>query len=195
MVPLLEQQWVASWHAGSATLLREAIARIDALYRDKKRNEATIDFAGLGEDTIRLPERDPGLRERTASKFDQILMDELQDTNGLQWKLITLVRRNFFAVGDINQSIYGFRYAEPAVFRDYRDALIESGWQVDDLRENHRSFSEILDAVSRVLAEQSGIEPRPLIASRGASSGHGAPVEVVGGPERRSNGVRSSANR
>ena len=171
IVRLLEQQWVAAWHAKPAALLRDAIARVDALYREAKRREAAIDFAGLEEETTRLLEGDPELRERTASRFDQILMDELQDTNALQWKLVTLIRRSLFAVGDINQSIYGFRHAEPAVFSKYRDSLIEAGACVDDLRQNHRSFREILDTVSRVLDGQKGIEPRPLIASRVSSDG------------------------
>jgi ATP-dependent helicase/nuclease subunit A len=188
VVPLLKQQWVASWHADSATLLRESIARIDRIYREKKRDEAAIDFAGLEEETIRLLEIDSELRMRTAARFDEILMDELQDTNGLQWRLINLIRRDstrggFFAVGDINQSIYGFRYAEPAVFARYRDSLIEAGAHVDDLRENHRSFAEILDAVSRMLDGQKGIESRPLIASRGSSTGPAVELLVSRGDE------------
>jgi ATP-dependent exoDNAse (exonuclease V) beta subunit len=180
VVRLLQQQWVAIWHAGSARLLREAISRIDALYREAKRREAAIDFAGLEEETIRLLESDTDLRQRTASRFDQILMDELQDTNALQWRLVGLIRRTLFAVGDINQSIYGFRHAEPAVFAKYRDSLMEAGARVDDLRENHRSLPEILGAVSRALDGQKGIEPRPLIASR--SDGNFAPaVELLVG--------------
>jgi ATP-dependent helicase/nuclease subunit A len=180
--PLLQEQWVASWYAGPAALLRGAISRIDKLYREAKRRDAAIDFAGLEEETIRLLESDPDLRERTASKFDQILMDELQDTNALQWRLMALIRGSFFAVGDINQSIYGFRHAEPAVFGKYRESLMEAGACIDDLRENHRSFSEILEVVSRVLDGQKGIEPRPLIASRNAAGGGVGPaVELLVG--------------
>jgi ATP-dependent helicase/nuclease subunit A len=106
----------------------------------------------------------------------------LQDTNALQWRLVALIRRSFFAVGDINQSIYGFRHAEPAVFGKYRGSLVEAGARIDDLRENHRSFSEILEVVSRVLDGQKGIEPRALIASRGASGGGVVPaVELLVG--------------
>ena len=52
-------------------------------------------------------------------------MDELQDTNPLQWKLMGLIRRadSFFAVGDVNQSIFGFRYADPELFAQYRRGL------------------------------------------------------------------------
>ena len=70
-------------------------------------------------------------------------MDELQDTNRLQWRLVNLVRSNqaarFFAVGDINQSIYGFRHADRTVFEEYRSELREAGLHIDELDENYRS--------------------------------------------------------
>jgi ATP-dependent helicase/nuclease subunit A len=171
IVPMLERQWVAQWHSGSASIVRDAIARIRELIRQKKREESAIDFAGLEEETIRLLENNPDLRERTARRFDEILMDELQDTNPLQWRLMELIRRRFFAVGDINQSIYGFRYAEPAVFAGYRTRLMESGGLIDELLENRRSVPAILDAVSRVLDGQPGIEPRELIPTRADEAG------------------------
>ncbi len=171
IVPMLERQWVAQWHAASASIVRDAISRIGEITRRKKREESAIDFAGLEEETIRLLENNPELRERTANRFDEILMDELQDTNPLQWRLIELIRRHFFAVGDINQSIYGFRYAEPAVFAGYRARLIDSGGVIDELRENRRSVPGILGAVSQVLDGQPGIEPRELIATRGDDPG------------------------
>ncbi len=189
IVPRLKQQWIARWYAGEAALLREAIGRIDATYREKKRREAALDFADLEAEAIRLLEENAEVRERTASRFDQILMDELQDTNRLQWRLVRHLcgvtepvaaershdfdpsgvpptRHGFFGVGDLNQSIFGFRHAEAAVFAEYRERLIATGARIDDLRENHRSVDEILKAVSVVLDGQPGIETRPLIASR-----------------------------
>ena len=55
------------------------------------------------------------------AQFDHILMDEFQDTNGQQARLMQLVRSrdNFYAVGDINQSIFGLRHAEPEGFARY----------------------------------------------------------------------------
>ena len=59
------------------------------------------------------------------SGFDHILMDELQDTNPLQWKLMGLIRRPdaFFAVGDINQSIFGFRSCRAGIVRSLSRGL------------------------------------------------------------------------
>jgi ATP-dependent exoDNAse (exonuclease V) beta subunit len=165
--PRLYQQWIGEWFADQRGMLRSALSNIAALYRAKKWDVGNLDFADLEEESIGLLESDAELCRDLASRFDEVLIDELQDTNRLQWRLIDLIRRRLFAVGDINQSIYGFRHAEPAVFAEYRDALVATGARVDDLRENHRSFQEILDAVWAVLDGQAGIEPRELIAARG----------------------------
>ena len=187
ILPRLEMYFLERWNAGLLDLLRTAVSCIDTLYRQKKRSSAALDFSDLEEDAIRLLESDHAVREETAGRFDQILMDELQDTNRLQWRLINLIRRGFFAVGDVNQSIYGFRHAEPAVFDEYRRELEAAGATIDDLRENHRSRAEILDAVSRMLNSQPGIEPRPLIAVREFDPQQGPFVErLVGRGEQAS---------
>ena len=103
-------------------------------------------------------------RLEVSGRFEHVLMDELQDTNRLQWRLVNLLRTSFFGVGDINQSIYGFRYADPEVFAEYRDELRSSGAEIDELKENHRSRAEILATVSAMLDGQPGIEARPLEA-------------------------------
>ena len=91
----------------------------------------------------------------------------------MQARLLNLLRarENFYAVGDINQSIYGFRYADPEVFAEYRNELRSSGAEIDELKENHRSRAEILATVSAMLDGQPGIEPRPLEAQEGGWRG------------------------
>jgi ATP-dependent helicase/nuclease subunit A len=167
ILPALRAQWIETWNGDLLDLLRDAVIRIDLAYARKKREISALDFADLEQDAIRLLETNYFIREETRARFDQILMDELQDTNRLQWRLLNLIRTpdSFFAVGDINQSIYGFRHADPDVFQEYRRRLESAGATIDDLRENHRSRQPILDAVSRVLNGQPGIEPRPLIAA------------------------------
>jgi len=185
ILPALLAQWIEIWNAGLTDLLREAVARLDRGYRKKKRDRSALDFADLEEEAIRLLESNYQIQEATRARFDQILMDELQDTNRLQWRLVNLIRTPdaFFAVGDINQSIYGFRHADPAVFEEYRDGLQASGGTIDDLRENHRSRQQILDAVSQVLDGQPGIEPRPLIAAKIFPPAVGPFVERLVGDE------------
>ncbi len=160
---LLEQR-----NAPLAPLLHEALIAIDSVYRAAKRARGAVDFGDLEEGAIRLLETEPAIATATRERFDQILMDELQDTNPLQWRLVNLLRRpaRFFAVGDVNQSIYGFRHAEPDVFEGYEQSLRVRGLHVEDLRENHRSRAEILAAVDSVLLKAPGIRARTLQAAR-----------------------------
>ena len=142
------------------------VPRFDGLYRERKRHLSALDYDDLEESAVRLLEDRPDVRRRLQNQFDQVLMDEFQDTNGQQAKLLNLLRPpdRFYAVGDINQSIYGFRHAEPRVFREYRDAVEQAGKRLVQLVENFRSRPEILRAVDAVAAGAEGIETRPLIA-------------------------------
>jgi superfamily I DNA/RNA helicase len=180
ILPALTSQRLGERYADLHDLLRAAIARIEATYRAKKRQESAVDFADLEEFTVGLLESDDALRGDLSGRFDQVLMDELQDTNRLQWRLLNLLRTNFFGVGDINQSIYGFRYADPEVFAEYRDELRSSGAAIDELKENHRSRAEILATVSAMLDGQPGIEARHLEAHAKFEPVPGAVERLVG---------------
>jgi ATP-dependent helicase/nuclease subunit A len=184
VVPQLEAQWVQAWYAGLPELLRLAIERIGVEYDEAKRREAATDFADLEEKLIELLESDDAVRARVQGQFDHVLMDELQDTNRLQWRLVSLVRGTkpvFFAVGDINQSIYAFRHADRTVFAEYREAVREAGGVVDELDENYRSRGEILGAVAAALDGQPGIEPRSLVARGDFEPAQGPVVERLVG--------------
>ena len=118
-------------------------------------------------------------------------MDELQDTNRMQWRLMELLRRpeGFFAVGDINQSIYGFRHADRTVFEEYRAELRTQGNKtgghaIDELKENYRSRREILEAVETALKDADGVEQRELVAKREAEVMEGPVVGLTGEGER-----------
>jgi ATP-dependent helicase/nuclease subunit A len=146
--------------APARRLLVEAFHAAATLYQQKKRARAALDFSDLETECIRLLESSAATRRRVQAEFAAVLMDELQDTNPQQWKLIDLIRpaQTFFAVGDINQSIFGFRHAEPRVFADYRDKLLRANKEVDYLRGNNRSRQEILRAVEQMADGVSGIE-------------------------------------
>ena len=107
----------------------------------------------------------PGLR------FEHVLIDEFQDTNPLQVRLVERLleahgehRPVRFVVGDINQSIYGFRHADQNVFRTYREGIEERGGEVVRLSENFRSRPEILALVRTLLpgGRDSGVEQHSL---------------------------------
>ncbi|HYI96210.1 MAG TPA: UvrD-helicase domain-containing protein, partial [Bryobacteraceae bacterium] len=121
----LRAHMLIEYYADERELIVQSLGQIDVTYRIRKRQQSALDFDDLEEFAIRLLESEHELRQRVQSGFDHILMDELQDTNPLQWKLLRLIRRPdaFFAVGDINQSIFGFRHAEPELFAAYRAEL------------------------------------------------------------------------
>jgi ATP-dependent exoDNAse (exonuclease V) beta subunit len=166
LLPQLEYALIGEYYAAERTTILELFARFDGLYRERKRQLGALDYDDLEESAVRLLEDHPDVRRRLQNQFDQVLMDEFQDTNGQQARLLQLLRPpdRFYAVGDINQSIYGFRHAEPRVFREYRDAVEQAGKRLVQLVENFRSRPEILRAVDAVSAGAEGIETRPLIA-------------------------------
>ncbi|RPI20011.1 MAG: hypothetical protein EHM65_00575, partial [Acidobacteriales bacterium] len=179
-LPLVESAVVEEFHAPLKGFLLDALELTDELFRRRKQDLGALDFSDLEERAIDLLRTNPVVLASSRDNFDQILMDELQDTNPLQWMLIDLVRREgrFFAVGDINQSIFGFRYAEPDVFRGYRQQVTESGGTVDELYENYRSHPEILSAVEAVTVHAAGVESHKFIACRKFVSKSQVPVEV-----------------
>jgi ATP-dependent exoDNAse (exonuclease V) beta subunit len=164
----LKYSLITAHYAPQRELLFDLLRRFEREYRARKLQARALDFADLEEFAVRLLEENPEARARIQGQFDHILMDELQDTNGQQAKLLALLRSpgNFYAVGDINQSIFGFRHAEPDVFKGYRDAVKSGGGRLVELAGNFRSRAEILRAVETIMAGAAGIEPRSLTAER-----------------------------
>lgn len=181
LLPEAQRGLLTEYYASERLLLVRLLGRFDALYRDSKQRTGALDYADLEEFAVRLLDRNPEVRARIQGQFDQVLMDEFQDTNGQQARLLELVRPpdRFYAVGDINQSIYGFRHAEPAVFRQYRDQVGATGRRLVDLRDNFRSRADILHAVGTVLDGVAGIEPRALVALQEFSEKEEPSVEVL----------------
>lgn len=161
---------------------RQALLEFDEEYQRRKRARAALDFGDLEEKARELLKGDAAVRQATQERYAAILMDELQDTNPVQWAIVDLVRREgrFFAVGDINQSIYGFRYAAPEQFSAYERGVAEKGGEVDRLEANYRSREEILAAVSGITVEQAcpGVERHRLTAGREYPPGRAPFVEV-----------------
>jgi ATP-dependent helicase/nuclease subunit A len=180
-LPELEYSLITQYYAAERATLFEILARFDRLYRERKLQLGGLDYDDLEEYAVRLLRDHAEVRRHVHAQFDRVLMDEFQDTNGQQAKLLELLRRpdGFYAVGDINQSIYGFRHAEPEVFRAYRDQVSRDGKRVIELLENFRSRPEILRAVDAVLRGAPGIEPRPLVAGSKFADKREPSVEAV----------------
>jgi ATP-dependent helicase/nuclease subunit A len=181
LLPKLERATITAYYAGVRGTILELFTRFDDSYRARKRQLGGLDYDDLEEYTVRLLEGHTDVQRRLQNQFERVLMDEYQDTNGRQSRLLELIRTpdRFYAVGDINQSIYGFRHAEPGVFHGYRDIVERDGKRLVQLVENFRSRPEILRAVETVANGAEGVEDRPLIPGKIFPREAEAPVEVI----------------
>ena len=159
---------ITEHYTAERSTLFEVLRRFDRSYRERKRAAGALDFSDLEEFTVRLLEDHADTRERVRAQFDHILMDEFQDTNGQQARLVKLVRsaHNFYAVGDINQSIFGFRHAEPEGFARYQEEVGQTGGRLVELTDNFRSRAQVLSAVETICNGAGGVVERPLVARR-----------------------------
>jgi len=144
----------------------DILTRFDELYNERKTTNGALDFNDLERRTIALLRANPDVQRRIRTQFRQIMLDEFQDINEQQNELIDLIRNDdvFFAVGDSNQSIYGFRHARPEIFHQYRDTVKGEGKHYAELLDNFRSRAEILSCVETLLNAEEGIDARTLTA-------------------------------
>ena len=139
-------------------LLQELLTTFGAAYAESKERESALDFEDLQLRARDLLRDDTAIRERERQRFRSVMVDEFQDTNRLQTELLDLLcagaDSDLFVVGDEFQSIYGFRHADVAVFRERRAAAPT----VLPLTRNHRSRPEVLDAVNELFGAEFGDE-------------------------------------
>ncbi len=165
-IPALIAWAVDSQTARFREMILDVLTRFEELYNERKLAAGELDFNDLERRTIDLLRNNEEVRNRTRARFRQVMLDEFQDINEQQAKLIELVRGEdvFFAVGDVNQSIYAFRHARPEIFHEYRAHIRNSGKHSSELLHNFRSRPDILRCVEGLLNGLDGIDPRELIA-------------------------------
>ena len=158
----------------------EKLREIFDAYDKQCQRDGVADFAELLLRCYELLERDVHIRQHYQSRFKYILVDEFQDTNRLQYLWLKLLagQKNsqqqncMFAVGDDDQSIYGFRGARVGNMRDFEtDFKIE---HIVKLEENYRSHSNILDAANGIISHNKNRLGKNLWTSAGA----GEPVRL-----------------
>ena len=129
-----------------------------------KERRAGLDFEDLQLLAVRLLEGETGAFYR--ERFEHLLVDEFQDTNRLQLRLIEALRgprTRLMVVGDELQSIYGFRHADLDVFRERRESIgADPGGEVLPLSGNFRSRPEVVGAVNAIGERLLGDTYRPL---------------------------------
>ena len=126
---------------------------VDA-YRKRKREENAFEFADISHYTIEILENFPQVRQEYQKRFHEVMVDEYQDTNHIQERMLELLSNghNRFMVGDIKQSIYRFRQADPQIFNEKFHSFAQDSkeGQLILLKENFRSSSEVLNATNDV---------------------------------------------
>lgn len=130
------------------------IQAFESIFQAKKKEIGVIDFGDMDHYATKILE-DEDIANILRERFKYIFIDEYQDTNNLQEYLINRFARvdNVFKVGDIKQSIYGFREAEPAIFERTRASYSSesnTNQAVIDLQKNFRSNSRTIDYVNSV---------------------------------------------
>lgn len=134
--------------------LVEIISRFDETYFRMKKERGGVDFNDLEHLTLKLLSDEETLAD-IRERYKLIFVDEYQDTNPIQEAIISKLSagNNLFMVGDVKQSIYGFRGCEPSIFVDkYCRFKSNDEGHAEELNDNFRSNSEILDFVNDVFA-------------------------------------------
>ncbi|MBQ3116470.1 MAG: UvrD-helicase domain-containing protein [Clostridia bacterium] len=119
-------------------------------YETAKREENLLDFSDLEHFALKILE-DEEITSDVKSKYKYVFVDEYQDTNGVQDKIISTVsNNNLLMVGDAKQSIYGFRGCRPELFTNKSSQMERSGQTVVRLNDNFRSARAVVNMVNRI---------------------------------------------
>lgn len=146
---------------------KEKIAQIMLAYEARKIDRRYLDYDDILNVVAQQLSTSPETCSWVASQYDHVLVDEMQDTNPLQWKLIAPLRSQvtLFCVGDDAQSIYAFRGADFRNVHSFSERVADS--IALKLEQNYRSTQEILDVSNWLLSESPINYAKHLVAARG----------------------------
>ncbi|HET7555259.1 MAG TPA: UvrD-helicase domain-containing protein, partial [Gaiellaceae bacterium] len=166
----------ASYAERVASFYDQTVAEVYDLYQRRLFASNAVDFDDLLMLTVQVLERFPEARERWQKAFRYILVDEYQDTNHAQYRLLQLLaekHRNVCAVGDPDQSIYAFRGADIRNILEFERDFGET--RTIALEQNYRSTNTILQAANHVIEHNRERKPKNLWSELG----EGEPVRVL----------------
>ncbi len=145
----------------------EKLAKVYVRYQDELKRSNALDFDDLIMLTVKLFEENPALLEKYRTIFNHVLVDEFQDTNYAQYRLLKLLaaRDNICVVGDDDQSIYKFRGADVRNILNFEEDFPRA--KVIKLEQNYRSTQNILDVSGAVIAGNQDRKAKKLWTERG----------------------------
>ena len=144
------------------------IAKVYREYEAQMKANNALDFDDLLVKTVQLLQTQPDVLESYQERFRYIMVDEYQDTNTVQFQLVSLLAgkyKNFCVVGDDDQSIYKFRGANIRNILDFEHEFPDA--KVIKLEQNYRSTGNILNAANSVIANNRGRKEKSLWTENG----------------------------
>jgi ATP-dependent DNA helicase UvrD/PcrA len=153
----------------------QTVADVYELYEQQLHRMNAMDFDDLLFRTVNVLELFPEVRARYGAAFRHVLVDEYQDTNHAQYRLLQLIageHRNLAVVGDDDQAIYGFRGSDVTNILNFRDDFPEAN--VVRLEQNYRSTQTILSVANAVISHNRGRMGKSLWTDLG----EGDPVKI-----------------
>ncbi|MDW8208000.1 MAG: UvrD-helicase domain-containing protein [Chloroherpetonaceae bacterium] len=177
--PDVESETAAHTHA-----MWQLILQVWQTYTEEKRRLCRLDSDDLQAEPVYLLEAYPEVRDRYRRKFRHLLVDEFQDTNPLQMRLIELLHAPgcnwLFVVGDAQQSIYGFRHARVTLFQQMERQFREGDRGVHvALQVNFRSRPELLRVVETIFQQAWRDASPPFLPMQCGAAFAGKPVPSV----------------
>jgi DNA helicase-2/ATP-dependent DNA helicase PcrA len=162
---------VATATRQAANYYDETAARVYEAYQRQLHEDDAVDFDDLLMRTVFLFEQHPDVLARYQGRWQQVLVDEYQDTNRAQYLLCSLLaakHKNLAVVGDDDQSIYSWRGADLRNILDFEHDYPNA--HVVKLEQNYRSTQTILDAAHAVVSRNAGRKEKKLWTDRGAGT-------------------------
>jgi DNA helicase-2/ATP-dependent DNA helicase PcrA len=156
------------YREAQSSFFEETVADVFGLYEKRMHEANAMDFDDLLVRTVDLLELFEDVRDRYQRAFRWILVDEYQDTNRAQYRLLQLLageNRNLTVVGDDSQSVYSFRHADIRNILDFEQDFPDAA--VIKLEQNYRSTGTILDAANAVIAHNREQKPKHLWTDAG----------------------------
>ncbi|MBP5608009.1 MAG: ATP-dependent helicase [Lachnospiraceae bacterium] len=156
-----------SYDASGGILEQRDLTAIYKEYHDILKSEHKLDFDDMVLDTCRLFSDRPEILAVWQKRYRYILVDEFQDINPMQYKVVRMLARpenNLFIVGDDDQSIYGFRSADPGIMLGFPKDYPEAERVV--LKDNYRSTTPIVGAALRLVGNNRARFIKKLKAKR-----------------------------
>jgi DNA helicase-2/ATP-dependent DNA helicase PcrA len=154
----------------------ERVADLYRRYQDRLRAAGAMDFDDILMVAVQLLEGDAGIRARYQDRFEHVLVDEYQDTNHAQYRLVRVLaepQQNVCVVGDDDQGIYSWRGADVGNILDFQRDY--PGARAISLEQNYRSTGTILRAANAVVSRNSRRHHKKLWTDRG----EGDPIRMV----------------